>query len=63
MKQSYVLALVLSGLLAACSESPKPVAELTCQDSPQGRSKEEQTAIADACFRQGGFKKSSGREW
>lgn len=62
MNQSHLMALLLIGLLSGCKE-PKPVTELTCKDSPKGRPKAEQTAIADACFRQGSFKKSSGMEW
>lgn len=66
MKKAWVVALTLIFLLTGC-DSPKPSAEmlakLTCKDDPKGRSKEEQTAIADACFRGGSFKKSSGIEW
>ncbi len=62
MNQSHVMVLLLIGLLSGC-EAPKPVNELTCKDSPTGRPKVEQMAIADACFRQGSFKKSSGMEW
>ncbi|HHS8316185.1 TPA: entry exclusion lipoprotein TrbK [Legionella pneumophila] len=57
-----LVTLVLIGCLAGC-DNPKPLSELTCEDSPVGRTKEEQTAIADACFRAGSFKKSSGKEW
>lgn len=63
MNLSHLMALLLAGLLTGCGESPKPATELTCKDSPTGRSKAEQTLIADACFRQGSFKKSSGMEW
>lgn len=66
MKKALLGALALIFLLTGC-DKPKPSAEalakLTCEDSPNGRSKEEQTAIADACFRGGSFKKSSGRTW
>ena len=62
MTQSHLIALLLLGLLSGCEEA-KPTTELTCKDSPKGRSKVEQTIIADACFRQGSFKKSSGMEW
>ncbi|WP_133137719.1 entry exclusion lipoprotein TrbK [Legionella rowbothamii] len=63
MNQSHLMAWLLVGLLTGCDQPPKPTAELTCKDSPTGRSKAEQTLIADACFRQGNFKKSSGMEW
>ncbi len=64
MKKTQVIACVLAGLLFGCDQPEQPKAiELSCNDSPQGRSKAEQTAIADACFRQGRFKKSSGMEW
>jgi len=63
MKQSHLMALLLIGLLTGCDQPSKSTAELTCKDDPEGRSKAEQTAIADACFRQGSFKKSSGMEW
>jgi entry exclusion lipoprotein TrbK len=63
MNQSQLLTLLLLGLLSGCNQPCKPVTELNCKDSPVGRPKVEQIAIADACFRQGRFKKSSGREW
>lgn len=63
MNQSHLMALLLVGLLTSCDQPSKPATELTCKDSPTGRSKAEQTLIADACFRQGSFKKSSGMEW
>ena len=63
MNQSYLMALLLVGLITGCDQPPKPATELTCKDSPYGRSKTEQTAIAEACFRQGKFEKSSGMEW
>ena len=64
MKKAVALAVAvtLMCLLSGC-ENPKPVAELTCKDDPTGRSKEEQMAIGDACFRGGSFKKSSGKVW
>ena len=63
MNQSHLIAVLLVGLLSGCDQPPKPATELTCKDSPYGRSKAEQTLIADACFRQGSFKKSAGMEW
>ena len=63
MNQSHLMALLLVGLLSGCDQPPKPATELNCKDSPKGRPKAEQTAIADACFRQGSFKKNSGMEW
>lgn len=62
MKKAVALAMTLMCLLSGCDNS-KPVKELTCKDDPTGRSKEEQMAIGDACFRGGSFKKSSGRMW
>ena len=62
MKKTVALAVTLMCLLSGC-DNPKPVAALTCKDDPTGRSKEEQMAIGDACFRGGSFKKSSGKVW
>lgn len=39
------------------------LASLTCDSPKKGRSKEELQAIADACFKQGGYSKSSGIKW
>ncbi|MBA2710168.1 MAG: entry exclusion lipoprotein TrbK [Tatlockia sp.] len=62
MKHRLVTPLLLLSLLTGC-DKPKPLTELTCADSPVGRSKEEQIAIGDACFRRGTFTKSSGKGW
>lgn len=62
MNKTTLFALILAGLLGGCEQS-KPLKELTCEDDPKGRSKAEQMAIGDACFRRGSFHKSSGREW
>ena len=63
MKKAWVMVLTLMVMLAACDNSTPSETKLTCQDDPKGRSKAEQTMIADACFRSGGFRKSSGQEW
>ena len=39
------------------------LASLTCDSSKKSRSKEELQAIADACFKQGGYSKSSSIKW
>lgn len=62
MNKTTLLALILTSLLSGCEQS-KPLKELTCKDDPKGRSKAEQMAIGDACFRRGSFHKSSGRTW
>jgi len=62
MSKLWPLLFVLIGIISAC-DKPKSVAQLTCKDSPVGRTKAEQMAIADACFLGGSFKKSSGKEW
>jgi entry exclusion lipoprotein TrbK len=63
MKKISVLVLVLSGLIAGCSSEKPSEKRLTCADSPKGRPRAEQMAIADACFLRGTFKKSPHREW
>lgn len=62
MKKITILTLTLMCFLSGC-EKPKPLKELTCADDPKGRSKAEQMAIGDACFRRGSFHKSSGHQW
>ena len=61
MKEIFLLALVLS--LSGCDKDKSTAVSLTCNDSPIGRSKEDQRTIADACFRRGKFKKSASKNW
>ncbi len=66
MKKIIAVFIVLTYLLTGCEgeqAKTESLSKLTCKDSPIERSKEEQTAIADACFRSGNFVKSSGKEW
>ncbi|HCD9498736.1 hypothetical protein D7216_06360 [Legionella pneumophila] len=57
-------------LLSGCDNAETKVrkkaqhlASLTCDSPKKDRSKEELHAIADACFKQGGYSKSSGIKW
>ena len=58
-----VLVLVFVSLMNGCSSEKPAEKRLTCEDSPIGRSRAEQTEIADACFRRVDFKKSPYRAW
>lgn len=65
MKKIISVACMLLALAGCESEQAKAarIAALTCADSPQGRPLEERQAIADACFKRGTFRKSSGKSW
>lgn len=63
MKKTVLVVLILAGLLSGCGKPKTDLTKLTCNDDPAGPTKEEQMAIADACFRGGSFKKSSGIQW
>jgi entry exclusion lipoprotein TrbK len=65
MNKMIALVLILLILIGCESEKEKNarLTNLTCADSPLGRSHEEQQAIADACFKRGTFRKSSGQTW
>lgn len=65
MKKILILALMAIAMMGCESEKEKEarLMQLTCADSPTGRSLEEQQAIADACFKRGTFRKSSGKGW
>lgn len=66
MKNSILVIMALASLLSACeSEQMKErrLSQFTCEDSKIGRSQEELTAIAEACFRRGEFVKSSEKAW
>ncbi len=61
-----VLVCLLSGCDSAETKARKKaehLASLRCDSSKEGRSKEELQAIADACFKRGGYSKSSGKKW
>lgn len=65
MKKMITLGCMLLALAGCETEQAKAarIARLTCADSPEGRPLEERQAIADACFRRGTFRKSSGKTW
>lgn len=65
MKKISVLILiwVFVSLMNGCSSKKSVEKRLTCEDYLVGRSRAEQTKIADACFHRGSFKKSQYRAW
>lgn len=63
MNSRTLLIVILVSLLSSCDTKPSSSAPLTCHDNPKGRSKAEQMAISDACFRSGQFKKSANKQW
>ena len=70
MKQHGLFILLLACLLSGCDSAETTarkkaahLASLTCESSREGRSLEEQQAIADACFKRGSYSKSSGMQW
>lgn len=62
MKKALIIVLMASCMAACNEDKPKAIA-LTCKDSPDGRTRAEQQAIADACFLGGKFTKSPERSW
>lgn len=59
-----VFTVMCLGFLSSCDKPVKTdLSKLTCNDNPEGRPREEQVAIADACFRRGSYTKSSGMTW
>ncbi|KTD38611.1 hypothetical protein Lnau_0526 [Legionella nautarum] len=67
MKIGLIATLIfISSFILGCESEQaktKRLSQLTCESSKVGRSREELTAIAEACFRKGNFVKSSGKEW
>lgn len=70
MKKFKVLLAFLLGLIAGCDNAETKakkkeahLASLTCDSTKEGRTAEELQAIGDACFKKGGYTKSSGIKW
>ncbi|PJE09585.1 hypothetical protein [Legionella sp.] len=67
MKIGFIVTFILtSSFILGCESEQaktKRLSQLTCDSPKAGRSREELTAIAEACFRKGNFVKSSGKEW
>lgn len=70
MKLTTLLIVLVTCMISGCDNTANNaekdrahLASLTCHSSKAGRSKQELQAIADACFKQGSYTKSSGKKW
>lgn len=69
MNKMIFSALLMTCFMSGCDSSAskehqaQALANLTCDSSREGRTKDELQAIGDACFRQGHYTKSSGKAW